>query len=73
MDDMMQLQEDECFISDLGENKEIQIEDENVVMGRYAVIKNHEGQLQMLEVGSNLERLMEKYHVAPGRIGMVVR
>lgn len=73
MGDMVQLQEDECFISDLGENKEVQIENQKVIMGRYAVIKKHEGQLQILEVGSNLERLMKKYHISAGRLGMVVR
>lgn len=73
MDDVLQLQENEYFISDIGENREVQIENEKIIMGRYAVIKNHEGKLQVLEVGCDLEHLMGKYHVSSERLGMVVK
>ena len=67
------LQENECFISDLGEGKRVQVGGETLVMGRYAVMKRHEGQLQVLEVGSDLEHLMEKYHIGQENVGVVTK
>lgn len=67
----MTLREDECFISDLGGSTDVETENGAVTLGRYAVIKKHMEQLQVLEVGSDLEYLMKKYGVAPDYLGVV--
>ena len=67
------LQENECFISDLREGKIVQAGGETLIMGRYAVMKRHEGQIQVLEVGSDLTHLMAKYHVPQENVGVVTR
>lgn len=65
------LYEDECFISDLGKTANVKMDNETVKLGRYAVIKNHKGQMQVLEVGNDLDFLMEKFGVAKDNLGVV--
>ncbi len=65
------LREDECFISDLGRPTDVETDNGTVTLGRYAVIKKHKDQLQVLEVGSDLEHLMKKFDVASDYLGVV--
>ncbi len=69
--DEMTIREDECFISDLGSSTDVKTDEGTITLGRYAVIKNHRGKMQVLEVGSNLEYLMEKFGVAADHLGAV--
>lgn len=70
MEDMT-LREDECFISDLGSTTDVETENGTVTLGRYAVIKKHMDKLQVLEVGSDLEHLMQKFDIASDYLGVV--
>ncbi len=67
----MVLREDECFISDLGNTAKVKMDNETLMLGRYAVIKNHMGKMQVLEVGNDLEGLMKKFGVAKDNLGVV--
>lgn len=59
-----------AFITDVGENRNAVIEEQDVIVGRYAVwspitnSKNH----QVIEVGENLEYLKNKYHIPEERV-----
>ena len=67
----MTLHEDECFISDLGNTANVKIDNETVTLGRYAVIKNHMGKMQVLEVGVDLDYLMKKFGISKENLGVV--
>ncbi len=71
--DEMTIREDECFISDLGSSTNVETDEGTVTLGRYAVIRNHEGKMQVLEVGSDLTYLMEKFGVASENLGVVTK
>ena len=65
------LREDECFISDLGSTANVKIDNETVTLGRYAVIKNHMGKMQVLEVGGDLDYMMKKFGISKENLGVV--
>lgn len=65
-----------CFISDLGGEQVVENGDkEELLLDRYAVWsplpggKSH----QIVEIGSNLESLMEKYHIPQDRVCVLVQ
>lgn len=63
----------ECFISDLGGNRLFTAGGSPLFMGRYAVWRADPDaqQFQMLEVGWNLNELLQKYGVSPQNVGKV--
>lgn len=67
----MTLREDECFISDLGKTADVETDNGKLALGRYAVIKNHQGKMQVLEVSNDLEHLMEKFGISADNLGVV--
>lgn len=65
-----ELMKNKVFITDLGENQNAVIAEQNVTVGRYAVwspITNSKSH-QVIEVGETLEYLRQKYHVPEDRI-----
>lgn len=71
----MTLSNGELFISDLGDDRSIAVDGTPGVLGRYAVIKNvpEKGQYQVMEVGSDLQRLLEKYGLQKSSVGRIER
>lgn len=70
MPEWSELMKDKTFITDLGENQLSVVEEKEVTVGRYAVwsplkgSKNH----QVIEVGEELETLMQKYNIPEERV-----
>lgn len=70
MGEWEKLMKDKVFITDLGESGSSVIENQETVVGRYAVwspltnSKNH----QVIEVGENLEYLRKKYRIPEDRV-----
>ncbi len=65
-----ELMNGKAFITDLGENQTAIIDDEETIVGRYAVwspVKNSSGH-QVVEVSDRLEMLMEKYKIPNERV-----
>ena len=70
MNNWNEIMKNEVFITDLGENKTSVINGKEVVVGRYAVwspVSNGEGH-QVIEVGEDLEFLMEKYNISQDKV-----
>ncbi len=67
------LEEGELFISDLGEERYANLREKVANLKRYAVIRNNAvmGQLQLLEVGDDLEYLLTKYSLERGNVGRI--
>ena len=64
---------DECFISDLGQDR-VSVEDgAPMLVGRYAVWRAEAGtgRYQMLEIGWDLGVLLEKYQIGMENVGKV--
>ena len=63
MTDWESLTSNKLFLTDLGQDQSVEVEGQQVVLGRYAVwapIPNSD-RLQVVEVGSDLEALAAKY------------
>ena len=68
------LMKGKAFITDLGVSKTSTINGEEVDVGRYAVwspVTNSEGH-QVVEVGADLEELMNKYKIPEERVCRLV-
>lgn len=63
----------QCFITDLGGGQEVETEQGEVSLGRYAVWAPHQKRHQIVEVGSDLEGLRRKYHIPIKRVCTLVR
>lgn len=73
MEAQLELSEGELFISDLGEKQDVILGESPFKLGRYAVMKNAKsiGQLQVLEISSELEYLFSKYHLKKENVGRI--
>lgn len=70
MDEWLKLMAGKPFITDIGEDRTVTVNDEERVMGRYAVwspLKGRDGHT-IVDVGSNLAALMLRYHVPSDRV-----
>lgn len=68
------LMSNKVFISDLGTEQEVMVNDEAVTLGRYAVWSpvSGSGNHCVVEVGGDLAALCAKYGVPDDRIGTLV-
>lgn len=70
MEEWEKLMENKAFITDVGESRSSVVENQETIVGRYAVwspltnSKNH----QVIEVGENLEYLRKKYCIPEERV-----
>jgi len=66
MDEWEKLTKDKVFISDLGESQQVEINGEPTMLGRYAVWAPvpQSSRHQVVEVGDDIDALMQKYHVS---------
>lgn len=58
------------FISDLGDKQKVEVDNEEVNMGQYAVWAPIRGTTrhQIVEVSENLHYLMEKYNISDDKV-----
>ena len=69
MDEWTRLTANQVFISDLGENQTAEIDGEKKEIGRYAVwAPVPKGNHNVVEVGSDVSVLMNKYGVPQDRV-----
>ena len=70
MESWSELMRGRCFVSDLGADQTAQIEGQRTTVGRYAVWaprRQGDGHC-IVEVGTVLAPLLEKYHIPPTRV-----
>lgn len=68
-----ELKDGEVFISDIGNKCDTIGKQKSEYTFRYAVIKNRKqlGQFQIIEVGNDLQKLLNKYGLCPNNVGRV--
>lgn len=64
-------EEGELFISDLGAEFCAAHAKREADLKRYAVIRNQQSMMQLLEVSDDLDYLMNKYHIERSHVGRV--
>ncbi|MCM1299881.1 MAG: hypothetical protein NC203_08495 [Firmicutes bacterium] len=64
-----------CFITDLGEEQQVESEGKSMALGQYAVWAPFQGNShhQIVEVGENLQELMSKYEIPEDRVCVLVQ